>query len=55
MAGVAGSQPVLLLTGEGDAKLSLLPANIAGVSHPTQAIALSLSVARLTVSKESFS
>lgn len=46
---------MLLLTGEGDTKLSLLPANIAGVSHPTQAAALSLSVARLAVSKESSS
>lgn len=48
---------MLLLTGgvKGDVKLSLLPANTVGVSHPAQATALSLSVARLTVSKESSS
>lgn len=46
---------MLLLTGEGDAKSSQLPANIAGMSHPTQATTLYLSVARLIISKESSS
>lgn len=46
---------MLLLTGESDVKLTLLPANIMGMSHPARATALSLSVARLTVSKESSS